>query len=190
MNEDFYRVYGGDRREGAIVVSQLDEAVDYSPMLSGRVANLVPIDDIDQVTLAVNAYTQTIGIYPESLKHQLRDLLPLFGAQRLTSLGYACSVSIATPQDAIDRFAGCASGSSTRSATPTRSSPVATQPHHPRAMTGAGLAAKCTFTARCTPRHILARCEQDRPLQERDPRRILESAFELFLTPGCVGDHH
>jgi hypothetical protein len=102
MNEDFYRVFGGDQREGAIVVSQLNDAVDYSPMLSGRVANVVPVDDLDQVTAAVTAYTQTIGIYPESLKRQLRDLLPLFGAQRLTSLGYACSVSIATPQDAIE----------------------------------------------------------------------------------------
>src|ERR1700733_5715252 len=41
MNDDFYRVIGGEQREGAIVVSQLDEPVDYSPMLSGRVANIV-----------------------------------------------------------------------------------------------------------------------------------------------------
>ena len=102
MTDDFYRVFGGERREGAIVVSQFDEPVDYAAMLSGRVANIVPVDDIDQVTRAVNAYTQTIGIYPESLKRQLRDTLPLFGAQRLTSLGYACSVAIAMPQDAIE----------------------------------------------------------------------------------------
>ncbi len=102
MTDDFYRVFGGERREGAIVVSQFDEPVDYAPMLSGRVANIVPVDDIHQVTRAVNAYTQTIGIYPESLKRQLRDTLPLFGAQRLTSLGYACSVAIAMPQDAIE----------------------------------------------------------------------------------------
>ena len=102
MAEDFYRVIGGERREGAIVVSQFDEAVDYSPMLCGRVANIVPVDSIDKVTAAVNAYTQTIGIYPESLKRQLRDTLPLFGAQRLTSLGYACSVAVAMPQDAIE----------------------------------------------------------------------------------------
>ena len=102
MTDDFYRVFGGERREGAIVVSQFDEPVDYAPMLSGRVANIVPVDDIGQVTRAVNAYTQTIGIYPESLKRQLRDTLPLFGAQRLTSLGYACSVAIAMPQDAIE----------------------------------------------------------------------------------------
>jgi hypothetical protein len=46
-------------------------------MLSGRVANLVPVDDIKKVTDAVNAYTQTVGIYPESLKHQLRDPEPV-----------------------------------------------------------------------------------------------------------------
>jgi Acyl-CoA reductase (LuxC) len=102
MADDFYRVIGGERGEGAVVVSQLDEAVDYSPMLSGRVANIVPVDSIEKVTAAVNAYTQTIGIYPESLKHRLRDTLPLFGAQRLTSLGYACNVAVAMPQDAIE----------------------------------------------------------------------------------------
>jgi hypothetical protein len=102
MTEDFYRVIGGEQREGAIVVSQFDEAVDYSPMLSGRVANIVPVDDIGKVTAAVNSYTQTIGIYPESLKLRLRDTLPLFGAQRLTSLGYACNVAVASPQDAME----------------------------------------------------------------------------------------
>lgn len=102
MTEDFYRVIGGEQREGAIIVSQIDEAIDYSPMLSGRVANIVPVDAIDKVTAAVNAYTQTIGIYPESLKRRLRDTLALFGAQRLTSLGYACNVAVAAPQDAIE----------------------------------------------------------------------------------------
>jgi len=102
MTEDWYRVIGGLSREGAVIVSQFDQAVDYSPMLSGRVANLVPVDSVDEVTAAVNAYTQTIGVYPESLKRSLRDTLPLFGAQRLTSLGYACSVAVAAPQDAIE----------------------------------------------------------------------------------------
>ena len=69
--------------------------------MSCRVANVVPVDGIDKVTAAVNAYTQTIGIYPESLKRDLRDTLPLFGAQRLTPLRYACNVTVAMPQDAI-----------------------------------------------------------------------------------------
>ena len=100
--DDWYRVIGGEDAEGAIIVSQFDSPVDYCSMLSGRVANVVPVDHIDRVTQAVNAYTQTIGIYPESLKRELRDRLPLFGAQRLTSLGYACNVSMAMPQDAIE----------------------------------------------------------------------------------------
>ncbi len=102
LNEDWFRVIGGERGEGAIIVSQMDEPVDYSPLLSGRVANLVPVDDVSRVTDAVTAYTQTVGIYPESLKQELRDRLPLFGAQRLTSLGYACHVAVAMPQDAIE----------------------------------------------------------------------------------------
>ena len=48
------------------------------------------------------AYTQTVGIYPDSLKEHVRDELPLFGAQRLVSLGYACSVTAVGPQDAIE----------------------------------------------------------------------------------------
>jgi Acyl-CoA reductase (LuxC) len=102
LTDDWYRVIGGERREGAVIVSQFDSPVDYSAMLTGRVANIVPVDSIDKVTAAVNAYTQTIGVFPESLKRELRDRLPLFGAQRLTSLGYACSVAVAAPQDAIE----------------------------------------------------------------------------------------
>jgi len=62
----------------------------------------VPVDEIGEVYQAVDAYTQTIGIYPESLKFLLRDRLAMFGAQRFTSLGYAASASIAAPQDAIE----------------------------------------------------------------------------------------
>lgn len=102
LDDTFYKVIGGDQDEGAIIVSQFDDVIDYSSMLSGRVANLVPVDDIEQVTKAVTSFTQTVGIYPESLKKELRDKLPLFGAQRLTSLGYACNVTTASPQDAIE----------------------------------------------------------------------------------------
>lgn len=102
LDDTFYRIVGGEDDEGAVIVSQFDEPVDYSPMLSGRVANLVPVDAISKVTDAVTSYTQTVGIYPESLKKQLRDQLPIYGAQRLTSLGYACNVTSASPQDAIE----------------------------------------------------------------------------------------
>jgi hypothetical protein len=102
LNDDYYRVIGGTRDEGAIIVSHLPEPVDFATQLAKRVANLVPIDDIEQVCMAVDAYTQTVGVYPESLKTSLRDRLALYGAQRFTSLGYAVSAAIAAPQDAIE----------------------------------------------------------------------------------------
>jgi Acyl-CoA reductase (LuxC) len=102
LNDEWYHVIGGTRDEGAIIVSHIPEPVDFAAKLAKRIANLVPIDDIEEVYLAVDAYTQTVGIYPESLKITLRDRLSLFGAQRFTSLGYAASAAIATPQDAIE----------------------------------------------------------------------------------------
>jgi hypothetical protein len=99
---EWYRVFGGNADEGAVIVSQISEPVDFHPTLSGRVANVVPIDDVSDALRAVNAYTQTVGIYPESLKRDLRDVLPLYGAQRLVSLGYAASATYALPHDAIE----------------------------------------------------------------------------------------
>ncbi|MHA2224627.1 MAG: acyl-CoA reductase [Candidatus Hodarchaeales archaeon] len=102
MDESFYKVYGGEGNEGAVIVSQFDEPVDFSDQLCGRVVNLVPIDDIQTAVQSVNAYTQTVGIYPETLKASIRDDLILNGVQRIVSLGYAPSGSFATPQDAIE----------------------------------------------------------------------------------------
>jgi hypothetical protein len=102
LNDEWYEVIGGTQDEGAIIVSHLPEPVDFATKLSKRVANLVPIDDLDELYSAVDAYTQTVGVYPESLKHRLRDRLALFGAQRFTSLGYAAHASIAAPQDGIE----------------------------------------------------------------------------------------
>lgn len=102
VTPDFYDVIGGKSGEGAIIVSKLDDVVDFYPSLSGRVANLVPLDDISDAFRFVNSYTQTVGIYPESLKLRLRDELPLFGAQRIVTLGYAMTANPALPQDAIE----------------------------------------------------------------------------------------
>jgi len=99
---DFYEVIGGKDDEGAIILSKLDDVVDFYPSLSGRVANFVPLDDISEVTRFINSYTQTVGIYPEALKLKLRDELPLFGAQRIVTLGYAMTANPALPQDAIE----------------------------------------------------------------------------------------
>ncbi|MFX1285705.1 MAG: acyl-CoA reductase [Promethearchaeota archaeon] len=102
IDEDFYRVIGGEHNEGAVIVSQIDEPVDFSQKLCGRVVNLVPIDDLTTAVKSVNAYTQTVGIYPEYLKQQIRDDLIRHGVQRIVSLGYAAAASFATPQDSIE----------------------------------------------------------------------------------------
>jgi hypothetical protein len=102
LNDEWYHVIGGLDSEGAIIVSHLPEPVDFASQLGKRNANLVPIDDIEDVFRAVDAYTQTVGVFPESLKMQLRDRMALVGAQRFTSLGYAVSPSLAAPQDAIE----------------------------------------------------------------------------------------
>jgi hypothetical protein len=102
LSDEWYKVIGGREDEGAIIVSQIPERVDFAPMLACRVANLVPVDDIEEIFAVIDAYTQTVGIYPESLKRALRDRLPLYGAQRLTSLGYACVPTMAGPWDAIE----------------------------------------------------------------------------------------
>lgn len=102
LADDWYRVIGAIDNEGGVIVSQIPEPVDYAPLLSGRVVNLVPVDDPMESLSGITSFTQTVGIYPEALKDELREVLPLYGAQRLVSLGYACSVTPAMPQDAIE----------------------------------------------------------------------------------------
>ena len=102
LDDEWYKVIGGRDDEGAIIVSQLADAVPFATLLNDRVGNLVPVDDLDEVLDAVDAYTQTVGIYPESLKDELKDILPLYGAQRIVSLGYAVALKWAAPQDAIE----------------------------------------------------------------------------------------
>lgn len=102
LDDDWYRVIGGEQGEGSIIVSQLSDPVSFAAALNDRNANLVPVDTLDQVLAAVDATTQTVGIYPEDLKDELKDLLPLYGAQRIVSLGYAVALKWAAPQDAIE----------------------------------------------------------------------------------------
>lgn len=102
FQDDWYTVIGGQAGEGAIIISRLSDAVDFATKLGDRTANLVPVDSLDDVVGAVDAYTQTVGVFPESLKAQLLNVLPLYGAQRFVSLGFAVQASLASPQDGIE----------------------------------------------------------------------------------------
>ncbi len=98
---DWYTVIGGGV-EGSVVVSHTDEPVDFADILTNRVLNLVPMDDVATAVDAVTSYTQTIGIWPESLKERLRDSLALQGAQRMVTLGRAIGMPGHGIQDAIE----------------------------------------------------------------------------------------
>jgi hypothetical protein len=101
--EEEFRLIGGRGNEGAIIVSQNGAPVDFARLLACRVANIVPIDSIETAVRSVNSYTQTIGIFPESLKESLRDRLAYQGAQRLVSLGGAATLmQTPGPQDGIE----------------------------------------------------------------------------------------
>ena len=103
LNQEDYRVFGGKQNEGAVIVSQEDYPVDFSRTLACRVGNIVPVDSALDAVKTVNAYTQTIGIFPESLKTELRDRLAFQGAQRLVSLGGASTMQHNMErQDAIE----------------------------------------------------------------------------------------
>jgi hypothetical protein len=89
FDDEWYDVIGGERGEGAIIVSKLPRKVDFAAYLADRTANFVAVESIDDILLGIDAYTQTIGVWPESLKAQLENVVPLYGAQRLVTLGNA-----------------------------------------------------------------------------------------------------
>ncbi len=103
LGGEWFSVIGGHEGEGAVIVSQLPEAVDFVESLADRTVNLVPVDTIDEVLSAVDSYTQTIGIFPESLIEGLRHKMTLYGGQRFVALGYAFGgPGLVGPQDGIE----------------------------------------------------------------------------------------
>jgi len=101
-DSSFYHVVGADDNRGAVIVSQIPDPVDFAPLLSCRVANFVPCDEIEEALNLITIHTQTIGIYPESLKQRYREKLAFLGGQRIVSLGHHSGASTSLPHDAIE----------------------------------------------------------------------------------------
>jgi Acyl-CoA reductase (LuxC) len=97
-----YKLVAGGGLEGGVIVSQIPEPVEFAALLANRIANLVPVSDMELPVRSVTAYTQTIGVYPESLAERIRDRLAFQGAQRVVTLGYAANRVVAGPQDGIE----------------------------------------------------------------------------------------
>jgi len=102
LQEDFYTVVGGEADEGCVIVSHLPDPVDFKHLLADRTLNLVPADSVADVILNFDSYTQTVGVFPESLKDQLLDIAPFYGVQRFVSLGYSGEHTGCTPHDGLE----------------------------------------------------------------------------------------
>lgn len=85
LEDDFYHVEG-DTLTGGVIVSKFADRIDFFDQLNNRVVNLVPIADLVEVTRWCDDTTQTVGVYPESLREKLLDPFALAGVQRLVSL--------------------------------------------------------------------------------------------------------
>lgn len=85
LDDDFYHVEG-DTLTGGFIVSKFNDRVEFFDKLNNRVVNLVPVDSLADVLKWCDDTTQTVGIYPESIRAQWRDLFALAGVQRLVSL--------------------------------------------------------------------------------------------------------
>lgn len=98
---DDHKTYGGGS-EGGVIVSQTSEPVDFANLLANRVTNLVPVDDLETPIRSVNAYTQTVGVYPDALKAKLRNQLVFQGVQRIVSVGYHLRSAQVGPHDGME----------------------------------------------------------------------------------------
>lgn len=85
LDDDFYHVEG-DTVSGGVVISKFSDRVDFFGSLNNRVVNIVPVSDLAEVAKWCDDTTQTVGVYPESLRDRLLDLFALSGVQRMVSL--------------------------------------------------------------------------------------------------------
>jgi hypothetical protein len=102
LEDDFFKVFRGAERTGAVIVSQMDEPVEFAAILACRTINVVPVANMEDILKRITADTQTIGIYPVHLREQIRQRLGFQGAQHLIDLGYVVKLDFIGPQDALE----------------------------------------------------------------------------------------
>lgn len=99
VDREFYAVIGDASSAGVIVSRTAEEPVEFYGSLSNRVVNLVPVPDITRVPRWVNEETQTVGIFPESLRERLRDALALNGVQRSMAIDRSTQMNDIDPHE-------------------------------------------------------------------------------------------
>ncbi len=91
----YARVFGGYDGQGLVV--RTEEPVDFHPEC--KVANVVPVDSLEDALGRITVATQSVGVYPASRKESLRDALAAAGAQRIVTLGDVPVVEAGLPHD-------------------------------------------------------------------------------------------
>jgi hypothetical protein len=91
------KIWGGFDGRGLVILS--DRPVEFHP--TNKTSNVVMVGSLEDAVRYVNVATQTIGIYPDERKAQLRDRLASAGAQRLCRLGTANAHVLGSPHDAM-----------------------------------------------------------------------------------------
>ncbi|MDB5724198.1 MAG: Long-chain-fatty-acyl-CoA reductase [Novosphingobium sp.] len=103
LADDFYTVIGGLDDEGAVLVSHSSDRVEFWEYLADRTINMIPVDTLDQVLEVVDAYTQTVGVWPENLWEVVSHKGAIHGGQRFVELGYGFNgAGLVGPQDGIE----------------------------------------------------------------------------------------
>jgi len=97
---DFYHVIGGEDDEGAVVTSLTGDPVDFFP--AHKTVNVIPVEEDAAILERVTSATQSVGVYPESLKETLMDSLVARGVQRFVSLGQSAVHVPGVPHDALE----------------------------------------------------------------------------------------
>lgn len=85
LEEDFYHVEG-NTIDGGAIVSRFADRIDFYDQLNNRMVNLVPIENLLDVVKWCDDTTQTVGVFPESLRDRLLNPFALAGVQRLVPL--------------------------------------------------------------------------------------------------------
>ena len=85
LDDELYWVKG-DTIKGGVIVSRFSDRVDFHESLNNRIVNLVPMPNLLDIVRWCDDSTQTVGIYPERLRHTMRNALALAGVQRMFPL--------------------------------------------------------------------------------------------------------
>jgi hypothetical protein len=85
LEDDYYHVEG-DTIDGGFVLSKFPDRIDCFDQLNNRIVNLVPVPDLLEVVKWCNDTTQTVGVFPESVRDRVLDPFALVGVQRIVPL--------------------------------------------------------------------------------------------------------